>query len=225
MHSCTFHASVVYRDAIMKVTYHGSDQLLHPGTLVQVMWLSGISILSHVFHEEVEINVASLALIQVIAKKIAEPQHALHLMWSKTEDFHHERPSGFQLLTHTRLVQVYCTLRDMWEEERGDIESADLQCCICLDPCEDADEYRELSSEKPYYSRETNCHRRKPCLLCSECHVRMPNGEWCCLDCVEASDINTFTWPSATLQRLRRVRPMWCLEELKLPTQTTESEK
>ena len=188
----------------MKVTYHCSNRVLDPGTLVEVVWLSGNSILSHVFHEEVEINVASLALIQVIAKKVHEPQHALHLMWGKSEDVYGERPAGFQLLTPSRLVQVCCTVKDMWEEENGDFDSADLQCFICLDPCEDAEDPIE------------NCQRCSPRFLCSECRVKMPNGQWCCFECLEACDIDTITWPCARLQRLKRVRPMWCLEELNL---------
>jgi len=133
----------------MKVTYHGSNQLLDPGTCVEVVWLSGKSILSHVFHKKVEVTVASLALIQVVAKKIREPQHALHLAWGEIKNLDVEKPAGFQLPDHSRSVQVYCTVRDMWEMESDNIDSPALQCFICLDPCEDAPDFQTTEKLSP----------------------------------------------------------------------------
>ena len=66
--------------------------------------------------------------------------NAIHLTWGKSESVDLDRLVGFQLLDHARLVQVCCAVADMWEEESGDLESADFQCFICLDPCDDADD-------------------------------------------------------------------------------------
>jgi hypothetical protein len=65
-------------------------------------------------------------------------------------------------------------------------------CCICRDPCKDADDQRKKTGSDHWPTRETNCVRCNPCCLCMRCKVTVGDESVCFL-CLEPSEVENLT--------------------------------
>ena len=156
-------------------------------TDITVHGLVGDVVVAWHTRHSLDVEVASIALQKVIAKKRRVPRRCVSLTWSKIV----QNSDGL------KSVSVEYVLTPLCEYETEDF--GDANCFCCDDPCEDADDFPWTSR-----SREDNCIRCVPCYLCEECRVRIAAG-WCCLYCLELSDVAD-PW-SDEFHRLQYVLP------------------
>ena len=142
--------------------------------VVRVHSLSGDTILTALIPSGCEFVDFQNGLMLALARRLGVPIRFVNLTWPL-----HPRPS-------TPIQTVYnVSFTLSLPESRGDV-----QCCDCCESdCEDADDY----PGDEVGGRIWRCHECKPCLLCSECRVELPNGDVLCLLCIDGSQLHLLT--------------------------------
>ena len=148
------------------------------GTTISAHTISGRKLLSWRCPVNMEMEVLSLALLAVIAKRLQVPQHCIHLIWDEL---------------YQTTVGVSYTISALDQDGGREWGYGDAHCHCCGDPCADAD-------HSPETNRIQNCFQCEPCFLCPSCRIQLLDGSWRCFDCIE--ELDGLDIATTTMERL-----------------------
>ena len=97
-------------------------------------------------------------------------------------------------------IVVHYTVQALEDEDIDKFD--DYECCVCGNPCLDADQEAKLPITKE--TLYTNCVNCKPCYLCADCRVSI-RGKNYCFRCIYPEDAEQIT--ELQLKRMYYVLP------------------
>ena len=162
----------------MLKTVRPPTDFIGPGVEVMVYSLAGDEVIKCKLHEQVTYTILASALLQRLSAQTNIPQKCFTLTINPTMK---SRDGGDRIVVHYT-VQVL---------EDEDIDKFDdYECCVCGNPCLNADQEAKLPITKE--TLYTNCVNCKPCYLCADCRVSI-RGKNYCFRCIYPEDAEQVT--------------------------------